>query len=192
MFYTCLYIQSFWFGRHKLVEQWCFYSVASYVYSIRHSFLKARNRRKIVLTSRYITYYHEDKILAKIDISEIDVVKRTFLDFYHKSQRDNPWGYVLSIVTFPITILMHASLIICKIFFHTFKSKFNFYKFYDSIIVFDKNENFINILFTSKDKYEEVKRYFLLKSHINIDNSDKFYILTYIYEKINYEELKKE
>lgn len=153
------------------------------------AFLKARNRRKIVLSSQYITYYHEDKILEKIDINEIDSVKRTFVDFYHKSQRDNSWGYILSIITFPITILMHASLIICKIFFHAFKSNFNFYKFYDSIIIFDKNGKFINILFVSNHDYEDVKNYFLNKKEVNIDYCNKFLKLSYLYEKIDYEEL---
>lgn len=152
------------------------------------AFLKARNRRKIVLTSRYITYYHEDKILEKIDISEIDVVKRTFLDFYHKSQKESKFGNIISIIFTPACLILYVSLIITKIFFHIFKSNFNFYKFYDSIIIFDKNEKFINILFVSNQDYEDVKNYFFNKKKLNIDYCNKFLKLSYLYEKINYEE----
>jgi len=152
-----------------------------------YGYIKTKKKRKVKLIHNEIILLHDDITLEKIKLNDITEIRKTFTDLYHKSQYPNEFGKLMSYILFPIAIYMNISLLINKLLFHIYKDGYKSYHFYDAIIIFADNR-FINILPTTQDEYNEVKKYFYTKKQINIDMSKVFFnFFGHMPEKINLE-----
>ncbi len=138
----------------------------------------AKSKRKIILNNNFIILKENEEILIQVDIKKIIKINKTFNDYYSKTQEtEGVWAlfsYCLTLVIIPI-------LIINKFIFHVFKGGLKSYNFYDSIIVFDNEENFINIMPILSEEHESLRKYFLYKQNIDIKEVDKFIKIEYGY-----------
>ncbi|MFW2454234.1 hypothetical protein ACN4FY_11660, partial [Aliarcobacter butzleri] len=64
------------------------------------AYLRARNKRKIILMNDSIKFMHENNIIEEIKISEITDIKRTYSDLYHKTQVIGEISYIAFIFVF--------------------------------------------------------------------------------------------
>jgi hypothetical protein len=162
------------------------------------AYLRARNKRKIILMNDSIKFMHENNVIEEIKISEITDIKRTYSDLYHKTQVIGEISYIAFIFVFIFLFILdmlyillfiypilHIYLIIIKYFFHNIKDKSYTYKLFDAIIVYS-NDKFINILPTSNNEYEKVRKYFLDKKFGDIKNKSIFMEIGHLYEKIKF------
>lgn len=154
-----------------------------YIYPL----FKNRGKRKIIFTNDFITFYHENILLERIEIDKIDDIKRTFSDLYHKSQFPTTFGRIMSYIVFPIGILMNLFLFINKFYFHIYMGGLSSYHFFDAYIIFSEKK-FINVLPTTRKEYLEIENYFKEKNGLDIKKSKKYYSLFgHLPEKINFE-----
>ncbi|WP_152020158.1 hypothetical protein [Aliarcobacter butzleri] len=162
------------------------------------AYLRARNKRKIILMNDSIKFMHENNIIEEIKISEITDIKRTYSDLYHKTQVIGEISYIAFIFVFIFLFILdmlyillfiypilHIYLIIIKYFFHNIKDKSFTYKLFDAIIVYS-NDKFINILPSTNKEYEEVRNYFLDKDLGNIKDKKIFMEIGHLYERIKF------
>lgn len=138
----------------------------------------AKSKRTIILNNNFITLKENEQMLIQIDIKKIIKINKTFNDYYSKTQETEGFWALFSYCLTPITITM---LIVNKFIFHVFKGGFKSYTFYDSIIAFDNEENFINIMPILSEEHESLRKYFLLKQNIDIKEIDKFIKVEYGY-----------
>ncbi|MDN5105555.1 hypothetical protein O8C79_09630 [Aliarcobacter butzleri] len=161
-------------------------------------YLRAKNKRKIILMNDSIKFMHENKIIEEIKIFEITDIKRTYSDLYHKTQVISELSYIAFIFVFVFLFILdmlyillfiyptlHICLIIIKYFFHKIKDKNYKYKLFDAIIVYS-NDKFINILPVTNNEYEKVRKYFLDKDLGNIKDKKIFMEIGHLYEKIKF------
>ena len=73
-------------------------------------------------------------------------------------------------IRFPLSITIYFFILIIKIIFHFYINGFKSYRFFDSILIYDSDGNFINILPTTIEEREKIKGYFLEKLNIDVDN----------------------
>lgn len=172
------------------------------MYPYINTYLKARRKRKVVLTNNNITFYHQDKIIEQIAIDKITEIKKTYSDVYHKSQlRNKDFAYLSAFVFVPllgyytdlliefviIFLFVHLYSLISKLVFQVYKTKKLPTKLFDAILIFE-DDNFINILPTNEDEYDEVKKYLLSKNLGQIENKKIYFeLLLHMYEKIELE-----
>ncbi|PSM51984.1 putative membrane protein [Campylobacter blaseri] len=155
-------------------------------------YLKSRNKRKIVLTNEKIKFLHQNLIIEEIDLNKEYQVFKTYEPFYHKSQRPIEIVRVLWIILLPLTIFCFIENIINKFLYNLFQNRLKEYKYYDSIIIL-QDDKVINIRPNTKQEYENIKKYFINITNIDIENTKVFFNkYGLLYEKINYEELKNE
>ena len=145
----------------------------------------AHNKRKIVLNAERISFLHENVVLESIKLDEITDIRRTYSDYYHNSQDVHPLAKFISYILFPLAMLIHASLLLSKFFFHVKMDGLQSYRFYDAVIVFS-GEKFINILPSTVQEYEQLEKFF--KKHQNIDLADAkvYFEFSHLPEKINF------
>lgn len=135
------------------------------------SFLKGFTKRKIRLKNNYIEFLHESNIIETIETKDIISIFKTISIQYHKSQNPTKIQKKLCKFFLPINILLVYSFIaIAKLLFHLFINGFKNYNFFDSIIIYDKNDNFINILPLTSNEREDVRNYFLNRLSLDINN----------------------
>jgi hypothetical protein len=139
---------------------------AGAVYISMSTFLRAFNKRTIVLSNNSIKFFHKDKVLESINLDEITNINRTFSIMYHKSQVPSETVKKIQKILFLPWILLlwlvgYLPFIIIKFFFHFFR-KYSKCHLFDAIIVFS-GDKFINILPATEYEYQEVRKYFILK-----------------------------
>ncbi len=149
-------------------------------------YFNAKDKRKIVLSNDSITFYHEDIVLEKIAIEDITDIKKTYSDYYHKSQDVNKVIKVITYILFPLAISIHLALLISKVIFHTYHDGYKSYRFFDAIIIFS-DTRVINILPSKLSQYEELNSYFKkqIDQSMGIENLDTYFEVSHYYEKIN-------
>ncbi|WP_123377952.1 hypothetical protein [Aliarcobacter butzleri] len=161
------------------------------------AYLRARNKRKIILMNDSIKFMHENKTIEEIKISEITDIKRTYSDLYHKTQVIGELSYIAFIFVFIILLIadmlyillflypcIHIFLIFLKYLYHKKMDRNYKYKLFDAILVYSK-DRFINILPSTNKEYEEVRNYFLDKDLGNIKDKKIFIEIGHLYEKID-------
>lgn len=144
-------------------------------------YLNTKDKRKIVLTNENIKYYHQENILKDIHIEDITAIKKGFQDYYTEKQNLSDFGYFLTIIFFPFTILVNFGLIITKALFHFFLFNGN-YKFYDSFFI-SKDDEIVNIMPTSEKEYKETCQYFENIKNVKCDELKIFFKYSYGYEE---------
>ncbi|RBQ32401.1 hypothetical protein CRU92_01450 [Arcobacter sp. FW59] len=163
-------------------------------------YIKSRGKRKIVLTNTDIKFMHENKIIEEIKISEITNIKKTYIDIYHKSQNLKYYQRFGLLIVFPLIAIlsnsyyilliipfMHIFLIITKYLFHKLKDENYKYKFFDAILVYS-GDKFINILPTTNNEYEKVRKYFLDKNLGDIQNKNIYFkLFEHSFERIKFD-----
>ena len=158
------------------------------MYPYIHGYIKAKGKRKVILTTSGIKFFHDNILLEEVKIAEITDIRRTYSDLYHKSQYPSEFGKLLAYILFPIALYGNTMLLINKLFFHIYKDGYKSYRFYDAIIMFSEDK-FINILPATEDEYNEVEKYFRNKKHIEIGTTKVFYdFFGHMPEKINLEQ----
>lgn len=138
----------------------------------------AQSKREIILNNNLIILKENKQILIQVDIKKTIKINKTFNDYYSKTQETEGIWALFSYFLAPITIPL---LVVNKFIFHVFKGGFKSYTFYDSIIVFDNEENFINIMPILSEEYESLREYFLLKQNIDLKEVDEFVKVEYGY-----------
>jgi len=139
-----------------------------------------KSKRQIVLDAETITFKEGETVLEEIRFDNIKTVQKTFNDYYMKSQQTEGLAVIFLVVLTPIILPLR---LINKFFFHLFKGGVKSYYLFDSIIIFDHNERFINILFTGKNERQEIRNYLLQKCGIDFEQSEPFFKLNYDYKE---------
>jgi len=139
-----------------------------------------KSKRDILLTNNKITFREKDIIIEEIDISNIKFIKKTFHDYYIKGQEATEIESLLLYILLPIILPIQ---LINKFLFHFFKDGFKSYKLFDSIILFDKNDKFINILATTNNQYNELEIYMKNIAKVDLKTTEKFFKFNYVNEK---------
>ncbi len=135
------------------------------------SFVKAFNKRKIKLKNNSIEFLQKSNVIETIEIKDIISIFKTIDIKYHKSQNPTKIQKKLCKFLLPINILLGYSFIaIAKLLFHLFIDGFKSYRFFDSIIIYGKNDSFINILPLTDSERKYVRNYFLNRLNIDINN----------------------
>jgi hypothetical protein len=147
---------------------------------------KAKGKRFIRFEDNQISYQNEEKEIEKIHINELTELKKSYTDFYHKSQELSLLGKLIAFIGFPFAILLHVELLINKLMFHILKDGYKSYRFYDAIVIFTGNR-FINILPTTIKEYNDVKKYFIEQLNVNIEHAPVYFKYAYGYENLNKE-----
>jgi hypothetical protein len=148
-------------------------------------YFKAKRKRRIILSNQTIQSLHEDIVLENIELYKITDIRKTYSDLYHKSQYASEFGKLMSYLIFPIVFLGHLILILNKFLFHIYKNGVKSYRFFDAIIIFEK-EKFINILPSTSAEYMEVQRYFKEKCNLDIQNIKAYFEIGHLHEKIDF------
>lgn len=147
-------------------------------------YLKAKNKRTIKLLNDEVQFLHNNIIIESIQLSQITNIKKSYTDYYHKSQDLNPFQEIFTVIIFPFIIHAHFTLIINK-FILKLKNKGNSsFKLFDSVIIFS-DKSFINILPTTKKEYKDIEKYFFEKRKIKISKTKTFFQYSYFWEDID-------
>lgn len=137
-------------------------------------YLYAKDKRKILLNRKGISFLHDNFIVEFIDINSIFVVKQTFSIIYHTSQEPTKLQKNFRYLIFVFSIYNDLCLLITKFLFHICKDGHKSCRLYDSIIVMNQ-EGIINIMPTTNAEYDEIKEYFKNILNIKIENLDIYY-----------------
>jgi len=171
------------FGAHNEVSRDYFFTHAIFVVVIPgvvYYFQIKKAKRKIILTNENIIFKEGDAIITNIKVNHIESVKRTFNDYYMKNQKA---GDLESLFIFAFLVFNVPILLMNKFLFHLFKGGIKSYKFFDSIIIFDDKENFINILPTTKQEWDEIEIYFNNRLKVDLKNTKLFFKFNYDYKE---------
>jgi len=143
-------------------------------------FQMKKSKRTIILNENQIFFKENETVLEQIELKHIDSIHRTFNDYYIKNQEVEDWSVILILVFLPINLAIH---LINKFLFHLYKSGLKNYKFFDSIIIFDDEGRFINIMPTTAYEYELITEYFRKNLNSNIHTAEIFFKFNYGNEK---------
>ncbi|MDD4855915.1 MAG: hypothetical protein PHQ22_10160 [Sulfuricurvum sp.] len=143
-------------------------------------FQMRKSKRKLFLQENEIVFKENEKIIEKIDLKNVQSIKRTFNDYYMKNQDIEDWSIVFVVLFLPFNLPIQ---LINKFLFHVFKDGILSYRFFDSFIVFDKNQAFINILPNTRSEYKHVVQYFGKRLGFQTENAEIFFKLNYGNEK---------
>lgn len=133
-------------------------------------------KRKIILTNENIVFKEEDTVIEKIEVKNIKSVQRTFNDYYMKNQKA---GELEALFIFAFLIFNLPIQLMNKFLFHLFKDGIKSYKLFDSIMIFDNEKNFINILPTTNQEWNEIEIYIMKKLSVDLRNSELFFKFNY-------------
>ncbi len=167
------------FGAHNEISRNYFFTHAIFIVMIPglvYYFQIKKAKRKIILTSKSIIFKEGDNTIENIEVNSIKSVQRTFNDYYIKNQKA---GELESLFIFVFLIFNLPIQLMNKFLFHLFKDGIKSYKFFDSIIIFDDKENFINILPTTNQEWNEIEIYVKNKFNVDLKNSELFFKFNY-------------
>jgi hypothetical protein len=148
-------------------------------------FLKSRvyKHRVIKLYNGCVIREH-DKHTLKIAWENNLNIQKTFIDFYDKNQKTSGFIALFQITLTPIFLLFVPILLFIKYIykiFHRFSNKMIF----DTIMIFDKNNNIISIFIPNKKDKEELSEYFRHR-FVDIDDLPIFYTFLYSHDEITH------
>jgi hypothetical protein len=159
----------------------------SILYLPTYYFLKSRiaNFRTISIDNTSITRNWDDNAF-KIKWTDIKNMKKSFIDFYDNNQKiDETRKKIFFWLYSPVYILVgHPYLIFIKYFYKVAKG-FSNKSLFDTIVIFDKNEEMIAIFIATLYEKEELREYFSQKG-FDIDNLSIFYTTHYAIDELTY------
>lgn len=154
--------------------------VASALPIVTFYFQMKKSKRVIIFNKNEIIFKENSKIIETIEVKKIELIKRTFNNYYVKNQEIEDWSIIFVILFLPFNLPIQ---LINKFLFHVFKGGFSSYKLFDAIIVFSVNDAFINILPNTKSEYDSVAEYFSRQLGFHIEHAEIFFKLNYGNEK---------
>lgn len=159
----------------------------SILYLPTYYFLKSRiaNFRTISLDNTSITRNWDDNLL-KIKLTNVKNVKKSFIDFYDKNQKiDKTRRKLFFWLYSPAYVFVgHPYLIFIKYFYKAVKG-FSNKSLFDTIVIFDKNEEMITVFIATLEEKEALREYFSQKD-FDIDNLSIFYTTHYAIDELTY------
>lgn len=163
------------------------------MYGITFIFLKSK-----ITKIRTISLYNEkivrqwDEHILEMEVKEIREVRKSFLDFYDSRQKAltlyKPIYYLLMPISF---LLQHPTLIVIKSIYkilHGFSNK----TLFDTVVIFDINNEMIAIFIPTSELKEELKIYFMEKGYGDIDDLSIFYTNQYSPDELTHYFNKKD
>lgn len=144
-------------------------------------------KRSVKLTNEKIEFLQYGHLIESINLCDKFEFYKTFDDYYHKSQKYKGTQEKLGKWLLPI-----ASISVLQIFkfvkwlFYLVKTKGSYYKSDDAVIIFQEDK-VLNILATSRFERASIKKYFLDKFKIDIDELEFYKELGHNYESIKVE-----
>lgn len=162
------------------------------MYGTTFYFLKSRikKHKKIIFQNNSIVReWNDDKL--EIKCSDIKNIQKSFIDFYNKKQEALDLYRPIYYLLLPLSILLqHPVLIVVKYFYKVVKG-FSNRSLFDTIVIFDKNEEMIAVFLATLEEREALKEYFLKKG-FDIDNLSMFYTNQYSPDELTYYFNKKD
>lgn len=185
---------TFWLYISNKEIDWTHLSISLLIlYIPTYIFLKSR-----IAKIRTISFYNGkvsrnwDGELLELDWKDIVSVRKSFIDFYDKSQKlDDFRKRVFSFLLIPYFILIgHPYLIVVKFIYKLIKGYSN-QEIYDTIVFFDKDNLMIAVFLSSKDEFIELQDYLREKKY-DMKNLQNFYSTSYAIDELTYYINKKD
>ena len=159
-----------------LIAQTFYFNIRPYIFSGR--------KRSVKLSNNKIEFLQADNIIESINLDEKFEIYKTFDDYYHKSQKYKGIQEKLRKWLLPIALISVLQIFkFVKWLFYLVKTKGSYYKSDDAVIIFQEDK-VLNILATSRFERALIKKYFLDKFKIDIDELEFYKELGHNYESI--------
>ena len=147
-------------------------------------FLFYGRKRIVKLTNEKIEFLQDGHLIESINLCEKFEIYKTYDDYYHKSQKYKGIQEKLRKWLLPIALISVLKIFkFVKWLFYLVKTKGSYYKSYDAVIIFQEDK-VLNILATSRFERALIKKYFLNKFKIDIDELEFYKDLGHNYESI--------
>ena len=141
-------------------------------------------KRSVKLTNDKIEFLQDGRLIESINLNEKFEIYKTFDDYYHKSQKYKGIQEKLRKWLLPIALISVLQIFkFVKWLFYLVKTKGSYYKSDDAVIIFQEDK-VLNILATSRFERALIKKYFLDKFKIDIDELEFYKELGHNYESI--------
>ena len=136
------------------------------------------------LTNEKIEFLQDGHLIENINLCEKFEIYKTYDDYYHKSQKYKGAQEKLRKWLLPIALISVLQIFkFVKWLFYLVKTKGSYYKSDDAVIIFQEDK-VLNILATSRFERALIKKYFLSKFKIDIDELEFYKELGHNYENI--------
>ena len=156
-------------------------------------FIKSRikKHRKIILYNSNIIREWDDETI-KIDLNDIKEIKKSFIDFYNGRQKALTLYIPIYYLLLPLSILFqHSTLVVVKYVYKLFKG-FSNKTLFDTVVIFDDNDEMIAIFIPTNELKDELNNYFLEKGYGDIDKLSIFYTNQYSPDELTHYFNKKD
>ena len=141
-------------------------------------------KRSVKLTNDKIEFLQDGHLIDSINLCEKFEIYKTFDDYYHKSQKYKGIQEKLRKWLLPIALISVLQIFkFVKWLFYLVKTKSSYYKSDDAVIIFQEDK-VLNVLATSRFERALIKKYFLDRLKIDIDELEFYKELGHNYESI--------
>jgi len=177
-----------WMRLSGKIIDWTHVAISlSILYLPTYYFLKSRikKHKKIIFQNNSIVReWNDDKL--EIKCSDIKNIKKSFIDYYDKNQKiDKTRRKLFFWLYSPVYILVgHPYLMFIKYFYKVGKG-FSNKSLFDTIVIFDTNEEMIAVFIATLEEREVLRKYFSQKG-FDIDNLSIFYTTHYAIDELTY------
>ena len=138
----------------------------------------------VKLTNDKIEFLQDGHLIDSINLCEKFEIYKTYDDYYHKSQKYKCIQEKLRKWLLPIALISVLQIFkFVKWLFYLVKTKGSYYKSDDAVIIFQEDK-VLNVLATSRFERALIKKYFLDKFKIDIDELEFYKELGHNYESI--------
>lgn len=162
-----------------LIAQAFYFNIRPYIFN--------GYKRSIKLSNKKIEFLQAGNIVESINLDEEFEIYKTYDDYYHKSQKYKGVQEKLRKWLLPIALISVLQIFkFVKWLFYLVKTKGSYYKSDDAVIIFQEDK-VLNILATSRFERALIKKYFLDKFKIDIDELEFYKELGHNYESIKVE-----
>ena len=159
-----------------LVSQAFYFYIRPYLFYGRKRIIKMSNKK--------IEFLQNNEPIETINLNEKFEIYKTYDDYYHKSQKYKGAQEKLRKWLVPIALISVLQIFkFVKWLFYLVKTKGSYYKSDDAVIIFQEYK-VLNILATSRFERALIKKYFLSKFKIDIDELEFYKELGHNYENI--------
>ena len=141
-------------------------------------------KRSVKLTNDKIEFLQDGHLIDSINLCEKFEIYKTYDDYYHKSQKYKGIQEKLRKWLLPIALISVLQIFkFVKWLFYLVKTKGSYYKSDDAVIIFQEDK-VLNVLTTSRFERALIKKYFMDKFKIDIDELEFYKELGHNYESI--------
>ena len=141
-------------------------------------------KRSVKLTNDKIEFLQDGHLIDSINLCEKFEIYKTYDDYYHKSQKYKGIQEKLRKWLLPIALISMLQIFkFVKWLFYLVKAKGSYYKSDDAVIIFQEDK-VLNVLATSRFERALIKKYFMDRLKIDIDELEFYKELGHNYESI--------